>query len=289
MTARPCRHPRGALMPLSVRRLLVILAVAGAGFVPAPANAAYCSGSGVNVVVDRGALGGGITKDCDSSGNRNAARAFEDTGHHLTYVASQPGFVCSVDGAPQPVCPSTPPADAYWGLYWSDGTGGWKYASVGATSLTIPAGGSVAFSWQNGGGDPPGVAPASPVPATHSPTPTPTQQPRPTKKPATGGSTSAPKAGVPTASLSTSAGSPTTADPTATPSDGASPSATAAAGESPSSDVSPPADAAGAESAGIAATDDDGGGLPWWVPVAVLVGLAGGGGTAWWRRRRSTA
>ncbi len=33
-------------------------------------------------------------------------------------------------------CVNTPPADAYWGLWWSDGTTGkWTYSSLGAASL----------------------------------------------------------------------------------------------------------------------------------------------------------
>src|SRR4051794_12248217 len=164
-------------MPVALRRLLVVLAVAGAGLVPVPATAAgYCTGSGVNVVVDFGALGGGIQKGCDGSGNHNAAHAFTNTGHPLTYASSQPGFVCRVDGVPQSdPCVTTSPSNAYWGLYWSDGTSGWKYASTSAGSLTVPAGGTVAFSWQNGGtADPPGTAPASRSTAA---SPTPTRQP----------------------------------------------------------------------------------------------------------------
>ena len=58
-------------------------------------------------------------------------------------------------------CVSTPPANAYWGLYWSNGTSGsWSYSSLGVGSLTVPAGGSVAFAWQGG----PRVRPASPPP-----------------------------------------------------------------------------------------------------------------------------
>lgn len=270
-------------MGRSVRRLLVVLAVAGAGLVPAPATAAYCSGSGVNVVVDFGALGGGIAKDCDSSGNRNAAKAFSNTGHPLTYAQRQPGFVCRVDGAPaSDPCVNTSPADAYWGLYWSDGSGGWKYASTSVGSLTIPAGGSVAFSWQNGGGDPPGVAPAAPTASQPKPSPTPTKKPRassPTKQP-TGGATTAPRSATPTASTSGSA----SASPS-TKSSAPAGSASASAGASPSTEVSPPADATATGPTPLTTPDDDGSGLPWWVPVAVLVGLGAGGGAAWWTRR----
>jgi hypothetical protein len=270
-----------------VRRLLVVLAVAGAGLVPAPATAAMCSTAGISVVVDFGALGGGIRTGCDASGNRNAATAFENTDNHLSYASRQPGFVCRVRGIPaSDPCINTAPADAYWGLYWSDGTSGWKYASTSAGSLTVPAGGSVAFSWQNGGGDPPGIAPASPAPpATRAPAPAPTKQPtkqtttQPTKNPAaatpaTPGATSSTTApiGSGRASASTRAsGSPSTANPSPT----TSPSPDASAADQAEVSVDAPA-----------ADRTDDGGLAWWVPVGVLALLAAGGGSAWWTRRR---
>lgn len=279
-----------------VRRLLVVLALAGAGLVPAPATAAVCSGNGISVVVDFGALGGGTRTGCDSSGNRNAARAFGNTGHGLTYAQRQPGFVCRVDGVPaSDPCVNTSPADAYWGLYWSDGTSGWKYASTSAGSLTVPAGGSVAFSWQNGGGDPPGIAPASPAPAptkqpTRQPTTQPTKQPtrQPTRQPT----------GQPTAGSAATRGATSSATGPTAPTTSGSPSGSASASASPSAasssqETSQSADPSGAGQATVSVdapeagrTDD--GGLAWWVPVAVLVLLAGGGGAAWWTRRRGS-
>jgi hypothetical protein len=270
-------------MPVAVRRLLVVLAVAGAGLVPVPATAAgYCTGSGVSVVVDFGALGGGIAKGCDSSGNRNAAKAFTNTGHSLTYAQRQPGFVCRVDGVPQSdPCVNTSPADAYWGLYWSDGTSGWKYSSLGVGSLSVPAGATVALSWQNGGtADPPGVAPASPAASSPSPSPTPTKKPtkQATKKPAASATSSAATA---SASADASASASASATGSATPS---------AATTSPSPDASSSGPAAVGEPKPLdpTAADAGGGGLAWWVPVLVLLALAGGGGAVWWTRTRGT-
>jgi hypothetical protein len=256
--------------------------VAGAGLVPAPATAAgLCSGSGVSVVVDFGALGGGIRTGCDATGNRNAAKAFADTGHPLTYAQRQPGFVCRVDGAPaSDPCVNTSPADAYWGLYWSDGTSGWKYSTLGVGSLTVPAGGSVAFSWQDGGtADPPGARPASPAPSPVS-TPTPRRTPTTVKAPASsqGGAAKPSAAVTPTATGSVSG--------SASPSTGGSPTPAA-----------PPSSAAAATATGtetpVAASPADArlddsapdGGLPWWLPVGLLLGL-GGLGTVVWRARR---
>ncbi|MCL3820328.1 hypothetical protein [Aeromicrobium wangtongii] len=69
----------------------------------------------------------------------------------LTPVDRQPGFVCRVDGAPDSAgCVNTPPSDAYWGLFWSDGRSGtWTYASEGVGSLKVPAGGWVALVFQD--------------------------------------------------------------------------------------------------------------------------------------------
>lgn len=273
-----------------VRRLLVVLAVAGAGLVPAPATAATCSTAGISVVVDFGALGGGVRTGCDASGNRNAAKAFENTGHGLSYAQRQPGFVCRVDGVPaSDPCVNTSPADAYWGLYWSDGRSGWKYASTSAGSLTVPAGGSVAFSWQNGGGDPPGIAPASPAPATRAPAPAPTKQPtrQPTKQ-STTSPTKKPTAGAPvTPGVTSSTTAPSASDrPSASTSASASPATAVPApttGPSPDASAADPAEV----SVDAPAADRPGdGGLAWWVPAGVLVLLAAGGGSAWWTRRR---
>jgi hypothetical protein len=277
-------------MPAALRRVLVVIAVAGAGLVPVPAMAdGYCAVSGVNVVVDYGALGGGIRKDCDDSGNRNAAQAFENTGHHLSYAQRQPGFVCRVGGVPESdPCVNTSPADAYWGLYWSDGSSGWKYSTTAAGSLSVPAGGTVALSWQNGGAaDPPGVAPAAPAPA--APATSPSASSKPTKQPvrkktgtASGTATrtpASPSAATATSSLTVSA-APTSPGPSAS----ASPLAPVPTDSGPAVVAEPRAGPA----AGDPGEDNSGDGLAWWVPVVVLAALAGAGGAAWWRRRRTT-
>ena len=147
--------------------------------------AAACSGAtGVTVVVDRGALGGGIDEVCNASGGgKSATTLFTGAGFSLTYVQQTPGFVCRINGQPaSDPCVKTPPTDAYWGLWWSDGTtGSWSYASVGAGSLTVPDGGYVAFAWQSGSRSAPGV-PAPAHASASSPTAT------PSSSPSTGGS-----------------------------------------------------------------------------------------------------
>ncbi|MGA8247490.1 MAG: hypothetical protein WB797_11335, partial [Nocardioides sp.] len=132
----------------------ILAATAGLG-ASAPARAATCgTANGVTVVVDFHQLGGGAETACDLHGaGRTAATQLSDVGHRLTYVQRQPGFVCRVDGDPSSdPCANTPPSDAYWSLWWSDGRSGkWSYSSAGVASLKVPAGGYVALSWQGGG------------------------------------------------------------------------------------------------------------------------------------------
>ena len=151
-------------MRLHIARLAaVVLATAAAGLglvtsTSAPATAAACpSASGVTVVVDHGSLGGGVEQVCNQSGGGNAAASnFTGAGFSLTYVQQQPGFVCRINGQPaSDPCVRTPPSNAYWGLWWSDGrSGSWTYSSLGAGSLTVPDGGYVAFAWQSGSQNP---------------------------------------------------------------------------------------------------------------------------------------
>ncbi|HET6167809.1 MAG TPA: hypothetical protein VFE07_13345 [Marmoricola sp.] len=272
-------------MPRSVRRLLVVLAVAVAGLVPAPADAAYCSGSGVNVVVDYGTLGG-LTKACGTGSS--AAAVFGSAGITLTRDQQYSSVVCKVNGLPADAnCAVMPPADHYWGLFWSDGkTGHWVYSTVNVDALKVPSGGFVAFAWQSSSSQRvPAATPSNPQ-SQPSPTPTTKATASPTKKPRSG-TTSAPKAGAPAPASASASGTPSTS-PSASPTGTATPSATASSGATPSTDVSPPASAGEATASTLAQTDDGGGGLPWWIPVAVVLGLVLGGGTAWWTRSRRT-
>lgn len=150
--------PRSALLALA-------MLVAGVGWA-APAYASVsaegsgvagaCSaGHGVTVVVEPAALGGSPEVSCDpQGGGRTAARIFADAGHRLGLVSSSPEFVCSVDREPADAsCAQVPAASAYWSLWWSDGTTPWTYASLGVDGLTVPDGGSVAFTWVSGTSD----------------------------------------------------------------------------------------------------------------------------------------
>ena len=189
-----------------------------------PAQAAACQrGTGVTVVVQ----GQGFNSvRCVSSGG-TASSNFGAAGHSLTRVASQPGFVCKVDGRPNIGCQNTPPSDAYWGLYWSRGDGGgWSYSNSGVGSLRVPNGGWVAFVFQDGGRRSPSVTPLGPAPA---PKPKPTAaKPTAAKPTATAAKPVTPK---PSATAS--------AKPKATPSSTPSAEATAAATASSDEPIKP--------------------------------------------------
>lgn len=284
--------------------------VAAAGLTgPAPAYAEPCSSdTGVTVVVDFQELGGGLQQVCDAGGGGQRASAlFPDNGFPLTYVQRQPGFVCRVSEVPaDDPCVNTPPADAYWGLWWSDGESGmWSYSSVGVASLTIPDGGSVAFSW-NGSStrSEPGAPPPDHTTDEPSQEPEPSQQPtsQPSDPPAPGGGGASGEGGAssteprPSASASPSAapapgergGSrPERADESpegekrgdragAEPSDRPSADPTATPTVAPTDDAVAEPPASGADS-----------GLPVWVGPAAIGALLAVAGVATYLRRRA--
>lgn len=183
----------GARARRAVTSLTLLAAcLVGGGVALAPtADAATCtSAGGVSVVVDYRELGGGVVTACAADGGGKSATAiFASAGVSLAYAQRSPGFVCKVNGRPESEpCLNTAPADAYWGLWWSDGSkGSWTYASSGAGALTVPAGGSVGWAWQqdraSSGAVPPGVAPPVAPASTPTPTPSPTTSSSPTSSP----------------------------------------------------------------------------------------------------------
>jgi len=253
-----------------------LLAAAGLALPSGPAAAAsgYCAGSGVNVVVDFGNLGG-VTKACGQGST--AAAVFKSAGFTLRGTPRMSGdFVCTVNGRPTDgQCTAT---DAYWALFLSTASGGWKYASLGAGSQPVQDGQTVAFAWQHTSGK--SLPRATPAVSAQAPTATPSRAASKDRKGDKG-------------RADTSSSTAPTPTPTASPSSQTSPSpsasakkkrhhAAAATGASPS----PSADAGTAYSSTLAADkdDDSGGGLPWWVPAGIVVLLGAGGGTVAWRR-----
>ncbi|MEO9324804.1 hypothetical protein ABFT23_15025 [Nocardioides sp. C4-1] len=273
----------------------VVLTVAAWTVVVAPsppAAAAACGGStGVTVVVDYQSLGGGVQGTCVKSAGL-ASDLFPKARFPLTYAQRQPGFVCRVAGKPAAdPCVTTSPADAYWGLWWSNGrTGRWTYSSLGVGSLDVPDGGYVALAWD----DVPGQARPSYDPVarasapTTSPAPTRDPEPEPETETETSEPPSEPPATTPTAAPTpsptpsrptpTSTPTPPTATPTSpTPTTSATPEAPPTLAE-----PSAPSDPTSATSG-----DSAGGSLPWWVPVLVIaLLLVAGVGAVLARRRR---
>jgi hypothetical protein len=205
--------PRG-VSRVVVRLTVAVLVAAAVGVgAPGQAQAAACgTAHGVTVVVDFHQLGGGVQTACDpGGGGHHASTQLTDVGHVLTYAQRQPGFVCRVDGSPSSdPCINTSPADAYWSLWWSDGTSGqWSFSSLGVGSLTVPEGGYVALSWQGGTSRAaPRVTPKPHPAASASPTSSPTRAPSsPTGLPSSAPPTTTPT-GAPTAVTSSRSSSP---------------------------------------------------------------------------------
>jgi hypothetical protein len=265
------------------------LAVAAAGVVvPSPAHASTCdTASGVSVVVDFHQLGGGVQTFCDSGGaGESAAQQFADAGHTLTYVQGEP-FVCQVDSKPDTQCARTPPSNAYWSLWWSDGKSGeWKYASVGVTSLEVPDGGYVAFSWQGQSSQAkPRVTPTAHTRSTPSSSPS-------THAPSSPHSSTAPSQAPPSTHSSTRALGSAAPSSSPTPTDSPTGRNTHQHSESPKVGKAPAKASHGHDQTQAgeplgqvttnAATDDSGGsgsgGLPGWVaPLAIAVLFLGAG------------
>lgn len=127
-----------------------LVAVAGLAVAsPAGATSGLCQeGAGVSVVVDSGSA---VDAHCaPDAGGKYADAIFKAVGVELTFASQSHGFVCRVDGTPlTDECVRASPADAYWALFWSDGSGDWTYAASGVTGLKVPDGGFVAFAWQS--------------------------------------------------------------------------------------------------------------------------------------------
>lgn len=271
-----------------LHRLLAaaLLGVAAGGVgLAAPAQAAACAaGTGVTVVVDS-------QVGCDADGGGVAASNFADAGHTLTYAARQPGFVCRVDGAPADApCVNASPSDAYWGLFWSDGTSGkWTYSSLGVGSLKVPKGGSVAFVFQDSASKTwPSVTPrkaaATQAPTSGSGAKTSTKK---TAKPTPKKTTATKGAPATTAPAPTTLATPSASSTPATSS--ATPSATPTTGGPETSATTEVAAAAEATQAAdpktASAQSESSTAGTWLVAGGVLAVLAAAGGIVWRRRR----
>lgn len=309
--------------------LASVLAVSLAVVTPAPAQAAgqpgYCpDATGVTVVVDFQALGGGVVVRCAPAplpGSGTGLDALVAAGISLEGTRRWgDSFICRLGGKPAVTtslavtgqsgyheqCLDTPPSAAFWGYWHASNGGSWQYSLQGVKSYQTTPGGFEGWSFSldaSGSGNPvPRLTPTRP-PAPVSPSP---------------GSGSGSGNGVGSgsgsaASGSGSAGSSPSATTGVTPRPGTTPSTlagsaptatTSAPGGSPTSLTTPPATttAPGAASSATAPTDPpvvsgelasapvapSGPSTGTVVGIGVLAFLlVAGAGTAW-RRRRGT-
>lgn len=263
---------------LRIIRALAALVIGAAGGTVLSTGAAFAAacpvGTGVTVVVNS-------SVSCDANGGSPASSNFAGAGQSLKYASRQPGFVCRVNGAPaNDPCVNASPANAYWGLFWSDGKSGtWNYSSLGVGSLKVPKGGWVAFKFQSSNSRTnPGVRPYTAPPA-----------PKPKPKPSVKATTAAPPKATATAKATAKA----KADEKAKAKASASPSAKAGASAtgrapsaSPSASASASAQAAAREeSLRRTSQETDSSSSTLWVGVLLALALLGGMGFAVWQRR----
>jgi hypothetical protein len=270
---------------------LAAVAVLAAGLVVAvpasPASAAACPApdTGVTVIIDFTGLGGGTAIRCAPGDPASGLAALQGAGFEPSYLLSQPGFVCKIDGLPADACSRPPPLDAYWSYWYADRGGSWTYSSLGAASRD-PAPGTVE-GWAFGAGGQPGPAPPPPAtPPEPPPEPPPgdgDREPPPAgDQPPPAGGEQPPDArdepdltGQPPAGPATGELSPSAPDP--------APSGTAPPPPGGVTGAGPPAEPA-------ASTATDPGGPAGVVLTAVAVaGLAGLGFWTARRRRRQTS
>jgi hypothetical protein len=284
--------------------LLVAASIGAPSRATAWTNGACPTSSGVTVVVDFSALGGGVAVRCAPGEPASGFAALTGAGFSIEQVRNVPGFLCRIDGLPGPEresCMNTPPATAHWS-YWTAPRGGsWSYVSSGAGTRTPPPGSVEGWAFVDGAGgaQPPSVPPPAPPapPATPRPTVVPTPPPDATPRPAPATPTAAPsRAETPSNGPSADPSAGPTGDPsvtavgTATPTD-RRPLTTPSAGE----DAAPIVRAGSSEDPGgglrpdLTAGDRGAGEAPS-VPVGTILGAAlvlglGGAGALVARRR----
>lgn len=153
------------------------------GPVAGAAEAGCTAGSGIRVVVDLGAFGGGVQVSCVTGDPASGRAALQAAGFAVSDVPRQRGFVCTINANPNPC--NGAPDDAYWSYWHAPAGGAWTYSSFG-TSNRDPAPGTVE-GWAFGSGTPPSVSPPGVDAERAAPAPAPGSTPRkaaPTPAPA---------------------------------------------------------------------------------------------------------
>lgn len=292
----------------SARRLLVgvvlaaaALAATGAaaatatpGPVVAPGAGACTDPKGVTVVVDFGALGGGVHVRCAGWPVRDGYEALRKAGFTVTDTARFPGLLCQIDGLPaDQACVAAPPGDAHWGYSYATRGGSWTFSSQGALVRT-PSEGSVE-GWAFGRAARPSVAPPPPVPTTTTaapPAPPTTAAPAAPAAPSGPTATASGPGPAPSVEEPGDDPSPDDVEPEGDPEEGAVADSSTTSTADRSSGGTEDADGAEALAAGQPAdarrpAPDRGSPAPAVVTGVAVVALVGGGALV--RRRRGTA
>ncbi|MGH3158356.1 MAG: hypothetical protein ACRDNF_17530 [Streptosporangiaceae bacterium] len=121
----------------------------------AAAGACKSKTKGVTEVVDFTNLGGTIEVACDTGKPKTGLAALTGAGFHYAFVKKYPGFICRIDGLPDPC--NGAPASAYWSYWHAPQGGSWKFSDKGAGDYD-PKQGSVQ-GWAFGADKAPGMAP----------------------------------------------------------------------------------------------------------------------------------
>ncbi|WP_406096655.1 flagellar hook-length control protein FliK [Kitasatospora purpeofusca] len=153
-SARPTRPTRRTLGAFAAAAALTAGLLGVSTVTAPPARAAACTGnSGVTVVVDFTALGGGIETGCAPGDPASGLAALTGAGFSYAFHPRFPGFVCKINTLPA-TC-TNPTGSAYWSYWHAPHGGPWSYSNLGAGSYN-PAPGEVE-GWSFGAGVQPGI------------------------------------------------------------------------------------------------------------------------------------
>ncbi|MGW6916424.1 flagellar hook-length control protein FliK [Kitasatospora sp. NPDC054939] len=163
-TATPVRPARRTFGAIAAAAALTagLLGVSTAN-APAARAAACTPGTGVTVVVDLTAVGGGVQTGCAPGDPASGLAALTGAGFTYSFHPRFPGFVCRINALPT-TC-TNPTGSAYWSYWHAQSGGAWTYSTLGAGSYN-PVQGEVE-GWSFGAGAQPGT-PAAPSAAPRS-------------------------------------------------------------------------------------------------------------------------
>ena len=148
--------------------LVLAALVAPAGQADAAPSAACPAGDGVTVVVDFGALGGGVQVRCVMEPVSSGFDALWKAGFTYTGAQRFPGLICRIDGKPaDDPCVNAPASDRYWAYWAASRPGGtWSYNELGAGNRTPPPGSVEGWAFSDGCERTPGSGSCEPLATT---------------------------------------------------------------------------------------------------------------------------